>query len=241
MIIQAVAPHLHQVTVPGAVAAAAVHVLRVPGSPAVRVSALGVLPEPLEVDEAVTRGTGGTPGPCSVAICGLLACERVRAFVYGARNAVELGAGVGLGGLALAACLSVPVLLTDGDPDVMLTLRANARRCASACASVAHLPWSNGSYCGGDGAAEDMAPFDLVLACDCVSRQNHGAFVHTVLSLTRPREGRLLAVSHPRDDASWDAVCAVLSGQGRVSRIEGCGIDGVQFRVTLWTRDLPHV
>ncbi|WFD34423.1 hypothetical protein MCUN1_001264 [Malassezia cuniculi] len=108
----------------------------------------------------------------------------------GFARALELGAGTGLVGLAVAA--RVPkVVLTDFHPTVLDNLAHNAQKSPYADRiSVVPLDWRD-IYNGGSGLAGDANErFDLVIAADCVYEAEHADWVAAVVRehLAFPRQ-----------------------------------------------------
>ncbi|KAE9303075.1 hypothetical protein PR003_g22098 [Phytophthora rubi] len=109
------------------------------------------------------------------------------------RHVLELGAGPGAVGLALASTGDVSsLLLTDLESVVPLT-RSNARAAAAQHASVASLTASNRlavhALCWGEPADAVIAErhIDVVVASDCLYESaSHSAFLSTLLEVTNP-------------------------------------------------------
>lgn len=150
---------------------------------------------------------GTTVWDASIVVAKMLEKGSVKEFTRArlkGRRALELGAGVGLAGLA-AAALGATVTLTDV-PDVLPLLAANADRNLSRSAlAVAGVPWA------GDAGAVAVAaldwddeatwhpggntePYDIVLAADCVySETAVPSFVAALLAHTHRRTSILVA------------------------------------------------
>lgn len=152
-------------------------------------------------------------------------------------SVLELGSGTGLAGLAAAAALRLPTLLTDL-PEVLPALQRNiaANPALAPLASAAPLDWrqpqaspalcwrrtsgqaaessSNGSSPGSrpamDGSSQGLRPPRLVLAADCVWLADLvPAFVRTLqLAASQPGDLALLAYQ-----SRSRAVDALLFGQ----------------------------
>lgn len=80
--------------------------------------------------------------------------------VRGAR-VLEIGAGLGLVGVALAKSGAGSVVLTDRDPDALRTLRVQVRTNGLENAQVHALDWT-------DLAAGPEGRFDVLVACDVI-------------------------------------------------------------------------
>ena len=155
--------------------------------------ASGFPPVRITISESSTRGTGGSCWLSSVVLAALLfgCCSAdshvddgpsrfLRDLLPKKRRILELGSGVGLGGIATALfCEKVAIggdpapriLLTDGDESVMRDLRSNAAANAPD-ASVLRLAWEDVGHA--------KAKADAVIACDCVYRSNGGDFVRAI-------------------------------------------------------------
>ena len=151
---------------------------------------------------------------------------------------LELGAGMGLAGLALAA-LGARVLLTDV-ASVLPLLRVNADRNLSRAAlavsqpgwaagvggvSVAELDWENKAtwHPQGDGdggsACDARRPYDVVIACDCIYKESMvPSFVATLLAHTS-RRSLILVVNERRSDAVVAAFDAGVAPHFSVRRV----------------------
>lgn len=79
---------------------------------------------------------------------------------------VELGAGLGLVGLAAAATLGAPTTLTDRSEVMPLLERGIARNGLQAVARAAALEW------GDAAASRALGTFGLVLASDCIYEES---------------------------------------------------------------------
>eukprot|EP00899_Mesostigma_viride_P020062 jgi/Mesvir1/28057/Mv04657-RA.1 len=109
-------------------------------------------------------------------------CAHARLFR--GKNVIELGAGYGLAGMAVAACTGASrVLLTDGNPLVVERLSGNIQRNArlfGPCqVSAELLPWADhGLPHGGE--------FDVLIASDCTFfKDYHRELVNTICWLLR--------------------------------------------------------
>jgi len=127
-----------------------------------RPGALVVGGVPLSVVEegGAGRGTAWHCWDGAVAVALWLETAEAREALGAPERALELGSGTGLGGLALAAALRCPVLLTDlYEALPALHRNVDAHPTLSALLSVSELDWR---------ALGDLFPVPLVLASDCV-------------------------------------------------------------------------
>lgn len=100
------------------------------------------------------------------------------------KRVLELGAGVGLAGLAVAACTAAKhVQLTDGDPAAVSMLEANldlnrgSLRCRKV--SVSQVRFGEG--------LDGVKPFDWVIAADIIAAEaNHAAILKTIRRALKP-------------------------------------------------------
>ncbi|KAG7380072.1 hypothetical protein PHYPSEUDO_007818 [Phytophthora pseudosyringae] len=120
------------------------------------------------------------------------------------RHVLELGAGPGAVGLALAsACKVSSLLLTDLESVVPL-IRSNARSAAQHHDSIATLTASNRldirALCWGEPLDDTIArrPVDVVVASDCTyDSASHSALLATLLELTGTSSISEQAQRHP--------------------------------------------
>jgi predicted nicotinamide N-methyase len=132
-----------------------------------------------------------------------------RARLTGAR-ALELGAGVGLAGLALAALGAdvtltdvasvLPLLKTNVDRNLSppaLAVSAPAWAAGAGACRVAELDWGDEGTWFPDrdrGGADATKPYDVVVACDCIYKETAvPAFVAALLAHTGKRTTILVA------------------------------------------------
>jgi len=108
------------------------------------------------------------------------------------KRVLELGAGMGLGGLAAALWTNAKhVELTDGDPNVVATLEANVALNSAAFSGtkvgVRSLLWNE---------TPAMKPFDWILAADVLSQDSsHTALLSTLRRLLKPSGTAVLFAS----------------------------------------------
>ncbi|KAL8987002.1 MAG: hypothetical protein Q9169_008734, partial [Polycauliona sp. 2 TL-2023] len=89
---------------------------------------------------------------------------------------IELGAGTGLVGLAVAAMFDVHVHLTDLPaivPNLLANTTANSSNTTKGCASVGELDWSNAT----DHGTEENKIYDLLIAADPLYSPQHPAWL----------------------------------------------------------------
>ncbi|GMH33697.1 hypothetical protein BSKO_01531 [Bryopsis sp. KO-2023] len=127
------------------------------------------------------------------------------------KRAIELGSGMGLGGMAFMLLGCKEVVLTDLK-EVLPLLRKNVERNMSPTAlmgspfengvgriSVAELDWTNREQC-----SSLEVPFDYVLAADCVYHENHlHDFLATILAIT-DNKSTVLVVNELRSESVQD-------------------------------------
>ena len=110
--------------------------------------------------------TGQVVWPGAHLLASHLASPAGRAVCAKAGTACELGAGVGLAGLAAVEAGCGHVLLTDGEPAVLTVLARNAAT-AGPRASAMHLPWDSAAALDAVRATSPGgAGFPLLLGAD---------------------------------------------------------------------------
>lgn len=137
-----------------------------------------------------------------------------RPWASGAR-VLELGAGLGLVGLALAKARGCRVLLTDHDPLALQAARAQVRASGLAGVDVASFDWN-------DPATGPVGPFDGVLGCDVTYEAGfHGPVLDTIERLLAP-DGAAFVADPGRTRLPGFAARAVARGF-RVTVVDGRG------------------
>lgn len=171
-------------------------------------------PDDIVLDEAPSsKGTGGACWLSSMAFAVLAGIPGIMDanISTSVRSAIELGSGVGLGGLALArARPACRVLLTDRDTDIMPSLRRNIDRfTANDRVQCACVEWSSIE------AAAAGATYDVVLACDCVYRGNWKELARALLRCLslENQESRIILVS-PNHRDGLDQLMYTLAEKG---------------------------
>ena len=158
----------------------------------------------------VARMTGALLWDSAVVLASYVVRNRhslLRALPAEAPCCLELGAGLGLTGLAAAAALGVPTTLTDR-AECLPLLHHGVATNSLPLARVAALEWGDA-----DGA-HALGTFGLVLASDCVYECEHAPmFIATLAATLHPRGVALLAwdeaIGHP---AALDAFRACAAG-----------------------------
>lgn len=161
----------------------------------------------------------------------------------GSAKALELGAGTGLVGLAVAAILKIPVLLTDL-PQIVPNLRRNVDANASTlggCVDVAVVDWRKGV---GEVVDEELK-YELVLAADPIYSPEHPALLVGMVKkwLKRMGQARVVVEIPLRDgfDGEREDFARRMEAAGLVVKMEGVegGLDDwgtgeVQCRWSVW-------
>lgn len=136
---------------------------------------------------------------------------------YAGLRALELGAGPGLVGLALAQWSEATLCLTDAFPDTLANLEHNAAQLGAGARSracVRRLDWLEVEACGVGALPDDAAP-QLVLAADVIYEPALArpllATIRTLLG--RTRGARALVAAEQRGDA-WPNFLAELGRSG---------------------------
>lgn len=132
----------------------------------------------IDIQEIDTRraGTGGTTWEASIAMALFFASQphQLRGKV------VELGSGVGLGGILLhhlvssSSSVHTSITLTDGNDQVLEQCRANVSRQGPSTLKTTKLDWNDIVQANSNLNDLDDAPstncYQTVLACDCAYR-----------------------------------------------------------------------
>lgn len=93
---------------------------------------------------------------------------------------LELGAGLGLVGIAVAAAHRAEVVLTDHDPLAVRAARAQAAACGVVGVSAADFDWN-------DLSSAPPGPFDVILGCDVLYEGGfHGPLLDLFDALLTP-------------------------------------------------------
>ncbi|KAJ1456319.1 putative methyltransferase-domain-containing protein [Pelagophyceae sp. CCMP2097] len=134
-----------------------------------------------------------------------------------AGNVVELGAGIGLCGLVLAACGAGRVVLTDHQDAVVRNLRhVVATNGLEKKCSVADLDWERPDDF--DRIVADGKPVDAVLAADCVYDITATASLAKLLRRFKDRGTQNIWLANAvRDQRTWAKCLQALEGQRLVA------------------------
>ncbi|KAK9475135.1 putative methyltransferase-domain-containing protein [Dipodascopsis tothii] len=159
--------------------------------------------------------------------------ERARVLPAGPVRVLELGAGCGTAGLALArqAGRGSRVLLTDEAPAEALCRRNMALNAPAAAVDFAALEWAAAAAApaGAPAAAVVDAAWDVVVACDCTYNPDSYGALAAVLARAAGAAGTVLIVHkrrHGGERALWPALAE--AGLAVVSR-EPLGAAGVEL------------
>jgi len=140
-----------------------------------------------------------------------------RPELFAGRRVLELGAGVGLAGLALAAVTDAAcVHLTDGNSAAVEALRANveANRAAFGRTVV-----TAGPLYWGRGEPPLLGRYDVVVAADCTFFEAfHGELAETLRTWLAP--GGVALLFNPRRGGSLDRFVAEALARGVALRLE---------------------
>ena len=150
---------------------------------------------------------------------GSLCGDRLRAA-----RVIELGAGIGLVGMAFAAH-GAEVTLTD-KPEVMAHMRKNVMANADQCGSEVQLV----PFCWGtDPHASGLSPpYHFVVATDVIYLAAQIApLIDSLLALSDARSTVVVAVER-RDEAIWEAMLRALKAAFKVRRV---GLRRMQQRI----------
>ena len=146
----------------------------------------------------------------------------------GGASILEVGAGVGLTGLACHALGAASVLLTDGEERLINALRARHVGCPDSL-RFAHLDWH------ADTSAEQEERFDLILGAE-VLHPACGGEVHVpsviARKLARTAGARAMLLSEVRSiQTCYTAVHALAMHGLRVAAFQIVGREGFQVRL----------
>eukprot|EP00966_Prymnesium_polylepis_P001115 25431-Prymnesium_polylepis.1 len=180
------------------------------GAPLIRISAPAIRDERQPPDVLLARPVAAEDkrlvfgpfafrlSPSSETLAWLLA-TRLRAKLKGAR-VLEVGAGLGLTGLACAAwCEPDSITLTDGDPQAVSLLRRNVvlnrSNFGATTVEAADLLW--GAVEGSRSRDDEAQQYDVILSADCVyDRDLHRSLCQTLRRHVRPGGVILVVASH---------------------------------------------
>lgn len=126
-------------------------------------------------------------------------------------SAIELGAGLGLAGLAAASALGIDVTLTDRAELLPLLERGIATNGLLSTRAMT-LEW------GDDDAARKLGTFDLVLASDCIYEESAiPLLVRTLVILLKPSGCVMLCYVRQLISVSWPLRALTLPGERAAS------------------------
>jgi len=145
----------------------------------------------------------GVLWPTAVSLTNYLLSENHRDRVQN-KNVVELGAGLGLCGLAAAALGAKSVTLTDREPYALHCALATAA-CNEFSPSVVNgaiLDWSNPVLPQDSSTSSSSSSFcDVILASDVLyDGETILAFANACEKLIHPKKGGILLLSDPREE-----------------------------------------
>ena len=156
-----------------------------------------------------------------------MACTMLRPMLEG-KKVLELGSGLGLTGLAVAAwCNCNAVHLTDGDPQavsvIAKTVQLNQERGAFGSTEVAAttLLWGPAPSAKASAEEADVHKYDVIIAADCVYDRALHQPLRQTLRRWLARDGTAICVASRR--------CGSLTDFERCARAE--------FAVDNWPAD----
>ncbi|BBN07652.1 calmodulin-lysine N-methyltransferase [Marchantia polymorpha subsp. ruderalis] len=124
--------------------------------------------------------------------------------IFRQKTVIELGAGYGLGGLAIAACTdAAEVVITDGNPEVVDYIEQNVQTNRSAFGNTAVS--SSTLYWSRDQVPLSGRTFDLVVAADCTFFKDfHFDLAYTIKSLLGISKDSQAILFNPRRGNTLD-------------------------------------
>lgn len=140
--------------------------------------------------------------------------------IFWGKSVVELGAGYGLGGLAIASCTdATEVVITDGNPQVVgyvkHNIAANARAFGDTVVSGSALYWNR------DSAPLAGRAFDLVVAADCTFFKDfHVDLAFTIKALLGTSKTSRAILFSPRRGDTLDLFVHVAESQGLLVEVK---------------------
>lgn len=128
------------------------------------------------------------------------------------KRVLELGAGLGLCGIALAAACGARVVLTDGDARVLANLRHNASINGLPERDVRLLDWDETDKFF---AAEDTEPYDIAFAADCAyDVAFFPALAFAIDCCLKANEAMEIYLANAaRNEETWASLLAALSAR----------------------------
>jgi predicted nicotinamide N-methyase len=125
--------------------------------------------------------------PTSILLSRMFLSDSFARFLNG-KSVVELGAGVGIPGLALSS-RGIQTVITDHRADIVRLVESNIHLNGIGCARADIIDWEI------PVSAEFQHSFDFVFACDVLYDQSKmGAFIGCLDSLVRAN-GRILVIT----------------------------------------------